>query len=107
VHKAATPEMWGKLVGSLGLYIFWLRADKCIVTTRKVVHQSGVFGKEERAIPLERIQDVSSKIGPLTGMVSVSSAGDVRGVSITIGPLWRKQAQKLSQVIQEQMQARR
>jgi membrane protein YdbS with pleckstrin-like domain len=107
VSKSATPEIWGKLLGSLGLYGFWLRANRCIVTNRKVMHQTGVFSKEERAIQLERIQDVSSKIGPLTGSVTVSSAGVVSGVSITIGPLWRNQAEKLSQVIQEKMQARR
>ena len=107
VRKSATPEVWGKLILSLGLYMLWLRADKCTVTNRKVVHRHGLLNVAEEAIPLERIQDVNSKIGPLTGKVAVSSAGVVVGMSIVVGPLWRGQAQKLMQVVQEQMQGRR
>lgn len=107
VRKSATPEVWGKLVLSLGLYWLWLHADQCIVTNRKLVHKHGVLTVNEEAIPLERVQDVQSKIWPLTGKVTVSSAGVVVGMSIVVGPLWRGKARKLSQVIQEQMQGRR
>jgi len=107
VVKAATPEVWGKYIVSLGLYEVWRRHDRCIVTNRKVVRRSGVFSRTEQDIPLERIQDVSSHIGPLTGTVEVSSAGKWVGVSIEVGPLWRKQAQRLAEAIQAQMTQRR
>jgi membrane protein YdbS with pleckstrin-like domain len=107
VIKAATPEVWGKYVTSLGLYEFWRRADRCTVTNRQVLRRQGLLSRTERVIPLDRIQDVSVKVGPLTGKVTISSAGAVAGVNIKVGPLWRGQAQKLGEVIQEQMQARR
>jgi membrane protein YdbS with pleckstrin-like domain len=107
VVKSATPETWGKYLTSLGLYELWRRADRCWVTNQKVVRRQGLFSREERAIPLERIQDVVVKVGPLTGKVLISSAGLKAGVTLAMGPLWRRQAQQLAQVIQEQMQARR
>lgn len=107
VAKALTPEVWGKEVMSLGLYEFWRRANRCVVTNRKVIHKSGVWSRIEQAIPLERIQDVQTQIGPLTGRVVISSAGKVVGVSLAFGPLWRRQAQELARAIQEQMAQRR
>ncbi len=38
---------WLRLALTLGLYFFWWQARKLIVTNRRVVLRSGVFGKSE------------------------------------------------------------
>jgi hypothetical protein len=65
---------------TLGLYILWWSAKRIIVTNRRVIWRSGVFGKGERSIPLSRVQDVSVSYGLIGrilgyGTVRVESAG--------------------------------
>lgn len=61
-HMLSVPWI-GKMIFSLGLYIFWWNAHKLIITPDRVVHRSGVFGKSERTILIDRVQDVSVSQG--------------------------------------------
>ena len=60
---------------TLGLYFFWWHAHRIIVTKDRVIHRSGVFGKTERSIPIDRVQDVAINQG-LFGRIF--GYGDIR-----------------------------
>lgn len=69
-----------KGVLTLGLYLFAWMAKKLIVTNRRVTWQSGIFGKTERTIPLNRVTDISVSKGLLGGIlgygnIHIESAG--------------------------------
>jgi uncharacterized membrane protein YdbT with pleckstrin-like domain len=71
---------WAKLIFTIGLYVFWWHAKKLIIDDKRVTYSGGVFGKFERSIPLDRVQDVSV-MRPLFGRlfgygtVRIESAG--------------------------------
>jgi uncharacterized membrane protein YdbT with pleckstrin-like domain len=70
-----------KVILTLGVYILWWAAKQLVVTNRRVIWRTGVFGKSERSIPLSRVQDVSVSYGPMGrilryGNVRVESAGE-------------------------------
>jgi len=55
-------------------------AKQLMVTNRRVIWRSGVFGKSERSIPLSRVTDVSVNYGLMGrmlgyGNVRIESAG--------------------------------
>jgi membrane protein YdbS with pleckstrin-like domain len=83
---------WSAYGCTLGLYHFWRIRHHWIVTNQRFISQRGLIARHERALPLERIQDVSTKASPLTGgSVAVSTAGGVLGVG-AVGPLTRQGA---------------
>ena len=75
-----TFGFWLKLIVTLGFYLFWWSATSVTVTNRRVVWKSGLFGKNERTIPLRQVQDVSVICGFLGqmlgyGTIRIESAG--------------------------------
>lgn len=74
------PQFWLKTIFSLGLWLIWWRQDYLALTNRSIVRHSGVFTKEERAVPLNQVQDVSISYGIVRrilghGDVSIETAG--------------------------------
>lgn len=75
-----TLGCWLKLTITVGLYFFWWLAKKITIDNRRVTLQSGVLSKDERSIPLGRVQDVGvrqSLLGRMFnyGNVRIESAG--------------------------------
>ena len=73
-------SFWVKMIFTLGLYFLWWQAKQLVVTNRRVIYRSGLIGKQERSIPLSRVQDVSIKYSVMGrflryGDVRVESAG--------------------------------
>jgi putative membrane protein len=81
-----------KAVLTLGIYLLWWASKQLVVTTRRVVWRSGVFGKTERTVPLDRVTDISVSYGLLGrllgyGDIRIETAGeagaeiDARGIT--------------------------
>ncbi len=74
------PQFWLKTIFSLGLWLLWWRNNYLALTNRSVVRRKGVFTKEERAVPLNQVQDVSISYGIIRrilghGDVEIETAG--------------------------------
>lgn len=52
-----------KALLTLGLYLLVWAAKKLIVTDRRITWRTGVLGKSERTIPLNRVTDISISRG--------------------------------------------
>lgn len=56
------PQFWLKTILSLGIWLLWWRNNYLAylaLTRRSIVRRTGVFTKEERAVPLNQVQDIS------------------------------------------------
>lgn len=69
------PQFWLKTIFSLGLWLLWWRQDYLALTRRSIVRRKGVFVKEERAVPLNQVQDISISYGIIRRMLG---HGDIR-----------------------------
>lgn len=66
---------WLKLLFTLGLYFFWWRTNTLELTDKRIVLRSGVLSKNERSVPLVKVQDVTVNRGP---MGRIFGFGDLR-----------------------------
>ncbi len=69
------PQFWLKVIFSLGIWLLWWRGDYLALTKRSVVRRKGVFTKEERAVPLNQVQDISISYGIIRRLLG---HGDIR-----------------------------
>lgn len=79
--------LWIKLVFSVGLYFFWWRSNVLELTDRRVVLRSGVLSKNERSVPLAKVQDVTVSRGRLGGCLGLV----ICGLSRRVGSIRRSQ----------------
>ncbi len=70
-----TPMFWIKAIFTLGIWLLWWRSDILALTRRSIVRRRGVFTKEERAVPLNQVQDISISYGIIRRMLG---HGDIR-----------------------------
>jgi uncharacterized membrane protein YdbT with pleckstrin-like domain len=73
-------SFWIKLILTLGIHIFWWRANSLTVTNRQVVWKKGLIGTQERSVPLHQVQDVSVSYKPIGqllgyGTIRIETAG--------------------------------
>ncbi len=69
------PQFWLKTIFSLGIWLLWWRSNYLALTTRSIIRRRGVFTKEERAVPLNQVQDISISYGIIRRMLG---HGDIR-----------------------------
>ena len=74
------PQFWLKTIFSLGVWLLWWRNDYLALTNRSIIRRKGVFTKEERAVPLNQVQDISISYGIIRrilghGYVQIETAG--------------------------------
>jgi uncharacterized membrane protein YdbT with pleckstrin-like domain len=69
------PQFWFKAIFSLGLWLLWWRQNYLGLTKRSVVRHSGLFTREERAVPLNQVQDISISYGIVRRLLG---HGDIR-----------------------------
>ena len=69
------PQFWLKTIGTLGLWLLWWRHDYLALTPRAIVRRKGVFVKNERAVPLNQVQDISITYGLVRRLLG---HGDIR-----------------------------
>ncbi|GAB4421004.1 MAG: hypothetical protein KatS3mg051_0737 [Anaerolineae bacterium] len=69
------PQFWLKTIFSLGLWLPWWRNNYLALTRRSIVRRTGVFTKEERAVPLNQVQDISISYGIIRRLLG---HGDIR-----------------------------
>jgi uncharacterized membrane protein YdbT with pleckstrin-like domain len=69
------PQFWFKTIFSLGLWLLWWRNNYLALTKRSIVRRTGVFMKEERAVPLNQVQDISISHGVIRRILG---HGDIR-----------------------------
>jgi len=82
------PQFWLKTIFSLGLWLLWWRNNYLVLTKRSIVRHSGVFSRDERAIPLNQVQDVTINYGIIRrllglGDIAIDSAG-TSGIEIVM-----------------------
>lgn len=69
------PQFWLKTIFSLGIWLLWWRDNYLGLTKRSIVRRTGVFNKQERAVPLNQVQDISIDYGIIRRMLG---HGDIR-----------------------------
>jgi uncharacterized membrane protein YdbT with pleckstrin-like domain len=69
------PQFWFKAIFSLGTWLLWWRSNYLGLTKRSIVRRKGVFTKEERAVPLNQVQDISISYGIIRRILG---HGDIR-----------------------------
>jgi uncharacterized membrane protein YdbT with pleckstrin-like domain len=69
------PQFWLKTIFTLGIWLLWWRQNYLGLTRRSVVRRTGVFTKEERAVPLNQVQDISISYGIIRRLLG---HGDIR-----------------------------
>jgi uncharacterized membrane protein YdbT with pleckstrin-like domain len=69
------PQFWFKAIFSLGIWLLWWRGNYLALTKRSIVRRKGVFTKEERAVPLNQVQDISISYGIIRRILG---HGDIR-----------------------------
>ncbi len=69
------PQFWLKAIFSLGIWLLWWRDNYLGLTKRSIVRRTGVFNKQERAVPLNQVQDISIDYGIIRRMLG---HGDIR-----------------------------
>jgi Bacterial PH domain len=57
VARPARAVMWPKYLYTLGLYGIWRKRNTFVLTDRRVLIGKGVFGRTEKSIPLNRVDD--------------------------------------------------
>ncbi len=70
-----SPMYWVKAIFSLGIWLIWWRNNYLALTNRAIVRRNGVFVKSERAVPLNRVQDISISYGFIPRLLG---NGDIR-----------------------------
>ncbi|HML22741.1 MAG TPA: PH domain-containing protein [Aggregatilinea sp.] len=70
-----SPKYWLKAIFSLGIWLIWWRNNYLALTNRALVRRKGVFVKYERAVPLNRVQDISISYGFIPRLLG---HGDIR-----------------------------
>ena len=48
-----------KYIATLGLYGLWRKRDTAVLTDQRVLLGKGIFRRDERSIPLDRVDDVT------------------------------------------------
>jgi putative membrane protein len=67
---------WLKAILTLGIWWrFWYKNDYLALTRRSIVRRKGVFQKEERAVPLNQVQDISVSYGIIRRLLG---EGDIK-----------------------------
>ncbi|MBN1202093.1 MAG: PH domain-containing protein [Anaerolineae bacterium] len=69
------PQFWFKAIFSLGLWLLWWRNNYLALSEQAIIRRRGVFTKEERAVPLNRVQDISISYGIVRRILG---HGDIR-----------------------------
>lgn len=69
------PQFWLKTIFSLGIWLLWWNNDYLALTKRSVLRHRGVFTREERAVPLNQVQDISISYGIIRRLLG---HGDIR-----------------------------
>lgn len=69
------PGFWIRAIFTLGIWLFWWKNNYLALTTQAIIRRKGVFTKDERAVPLNRVQDVSITYGIIRRILG---HGDIR-----------------------------
>lgn len=81
------PEFWLRAIFTLGIWLLWWKNNYLALTKRSVVRHIGVFTRQERALPLNQVQDISIDYGIIRRMlghgdIRIESAGSTSGTEI-------------------------
>ena len=91
-----------RYVFTLGLWALWRSRHQFVLTNQRVGRLQGIITKDEKTVPIGRIQDVNLKRSILTGgWVTLSSAGGALSIE-TIGPLTRDGARQFADTLSAQ-----
>ncbi len=57
------PAFWLKLIFTLGIWSIWWKNNYLALTKRSIVRHTGVFNRQERAVPLNQVQNITIDYG--------------------------------------------
>jgi hypothetical protein len=89
----------GSYLATLGLYELWWRRAHLIVTDRRLMAVRGVVSRDQRSIPLRRVERLTLRGGGRSSTVLVETMGGALGTQ-PFGPMSRRQARALSEAIE-------
>lgn len=69
------PWFWVRAIGTLGIWLIWWRSNYLALTQRSIIRREGVLKKNERAVPLNQVQDISIAYGFVRRLFGL---GDIR-----------------------------
>jgi len=69
------PWFWIRAIATFGIWLLWWRNNILALTPRSIIRRQGVFVKNERAVPLNQVQDISISYGFFRRMFGL---GDIR-----------------------------
>ena len=85
-------RMLPRYLATLGLYEMWRKRQLSAVTDRRLLLGRGVIRRDEKAIPLRRVQDVSFTRRGIASYASAVVRGHRGSETVTIGPLSAQRA---------------
>jgi hypothetical protein len=88
-----------KYLVTLGLYGIWRKRQTSAVTNRRLVLGRGVLSRDERSIPLNRVEDVFFTRHWLSAYADVLVGGRRGTERIRIGPLTARKARTVTAAI--------
>jgi hypothetical protein len=94
-RKLAVP----RYLATLGLYEMWRRRHLSAVTDRRLLLGRGVIRRDEKAIPLRRVHDVSFTRRGIASCANVVVRGHWGSETVRIGPLSARRARGFTATI--------
>lgn len=88
---------------SLGLYGLWRKRDTVVMTDRRMLLGRGLFNRQERSIPIRRVNDVSYMrrwISCYSNVIVDTKRGQEL---VRVGPLTCSRARRFTSELQERL----
>jgi Bacterial PH domain len=104
VGRPAIASVWLKYLLSAGLYAFWRKRNVVILTDQRVILGKGVMSRQERSIPISRIDGAAYNRNGLAAYCELGIP-DREGHARTtrLGPLRVPTARRFVQELEERI----
>jgi hypothetical protein len=102
VVRPSRRARFARYLFTLGLYGLWRKRDTAVVTNRRILLGRGIVNREERSVPLARVNRAKFVRRGLNSYTEVEVSDGDRRFSERIGPLSSRTARRLQREILDQ-----
>jgi len=88
---------------TLGLYGFWRKRNTSVITNRRILTGRGIVNREERSIPMSRVEDVKFTRRGLNSYAQVAVREKGQHRTEKVGPLSSRAARRFTAAILERL----
>jgi Bacterial PH domain len=103
VERPSRVLVLPKYLLTLGLYGIWRKREISAVTNHRLMLGRGVLSRDERSIPLKRVEDVSFSRRWVSSYADVAVRGRRGTENIRIGPLTARKARSMTAEIEKNL----